>query len=234
MIIPFAGILCSCSASIDGVVREGGAAGITLKTSLEPRTTALIRSLKGFMGEAPGASILDGPAMGRSLAAAPGIQSAALKNSSPSALEGTIAISNAGDFLAAAGADSGAKSRFVTYLEGQSAGASSIKINLDRASAPELISRLSPEIEDYLSALMAPAVTGEAISTREYLDLLAMVYSRPLADEVAVARVRASIEFPRPVTEVSGGTAAGKKAEFNIPLTDLLVLEKPLSYTVKW
>ena len=126
------------------------------------------------------------------------------------------------------------KGRFITYSEGREPGTSSIVIVLDKVSAPELISRLSPEVEDYLSALMAPVVTGEICTRQEYLDLTASVYGRPLANEINAARIRAFIEFPRPITAVKGGTAAGKRAEFEVPLVDILVLELPLRYEVNW
>ena len=220
----------SCSAQIDGVFRDGGSADLAIRTSLEPRTIALIRTLRNFMGEAADAPILDGPAISLSMEAAPGIRSVSLINTGPYALEGTISISNVEDFLA----NGGAKDRFITYNEGLGTGFSSIVIALDRDSAPELISRLSPEFEQYLSALMAPVVLGDASTRQEYLDLLASVYGRSLAAEIAAARIMAQIEFPRTVTALQGGTATGKLAEFDIPLLDILVLEQPLRYEVNW
>jgi len=227
---PLLAVFFSCSARIEGTVREGGAAEISLNASLEPRTQALIRSLRGFMGETTDAPILDGPAIAASMAAAPGVGTVSLKNTGSAALTGNISVAKIGDFLSG----EAAKARFITYVEGQGAGASSINITLDRDSAPDLISRLSPEIGDYLSALMAPAVTGETSGRQEYLDLVASVYSRALADEIAAARIRTSIEFPRAVTAVKGGAASGKRAEFEVPLVDILVLEQPLLYDVSW
>ena len=227
---PLLTVFFSCSARIEGVVREGGAADLTIETALEPRTTTLIRSLRSFMGASAEAPILDGAAIGRSLAAAPGIRSVALENTGPSSLNGSISISNVGDFLAAGDG----KSRFVTYTEGRRPGTSSVVITLNRDSAPLLIARLSPEATQYLSALMAPAVLGEPSTRQEYLALVTMVYGRPLSDEIAAARIRAFIEFPRPVTSVRGGNALGKRAEFDIPLADLLVLETPLQYEIVW
>ena len=221
-------MLSSCSTRIDGVVLEGGEAELSLKASLEPRTLALIHSMRVFMGESSNAPILDGLSISRSMAASSGIRSVSLSNTSPSALEGLISISNLGDFLA--GDD--VRGRFIAYAEG--AGASSLVIALDRDSAPVIISRLPPEAGEYLSALMAPAVLGERSTRQEYLDLLAMVYGRPLADEIAAARILVSLEFPRPPTAVLGGNAAGRRAEFDIPLLDVLVLERPLRYEVNW
>jgi len=228
--IPLAMASVSCSARIDGVLQTGGKADLVLQASLENRTTALIRSLRNFVGDDTGAPTLDSQSINSSMAAAPGIRDVSLKNTGPSALEGSIALSNVGDFLAS----ENAKSSLVTYAEGNGAGSSSIIIILDRDTIPVLVSKLSPDVEDYLSALMVPVVLGETSTAKEYLDLVASVYGRPLADEIAASRIRAFIEFPRPVTNVLGGKASGNRAEFDIPLLDIFVLEKPLRYEVNW
>jgi hypothetical protein len=217
----------SCSARIDGVVREGGAAELKLQTSLEPRTSALIRSFQGFMGETTNAPVLDGPAISRSMAAAPGVRSVSLVNTGPEAMDGGISISNIGDFLA-----SGGGNRFITFTEGREI--SSIVVSLDMNTAPEIIARLSPDVEDYLMALMAPVALGEPSSRLEYIALVSSVYGRPLANEISEAKIHASIEFPRPIKTIRGGTAAGRQAEFEVPLLDVLVLEQPLRYEVSW
>lgn len=228
--LPLAAALLSCTANIDGVIREGGSAEITISSALEPRTLALITSIRGFMGAAADAPILDAAMITQSLAAAPGASAVSFVNTSPSALNGSLSIANVGDFLAAGDA----AGQFITFSEGAVAGSSSIIINIDRNSAPALISQLSPELTEYLSALMSPVILGQPMSRQDYLNLVAMIYGRPLADEIAAARIRARIEFPRPLTSVQGGTAAGNRAEFEISLLDLLVLETPLRYEVRW
>jgi hypothetical protein len=228
--IPLLAAFLSCSARITGKVSEGGAAEFALETSLEPRALSLISTFRLFAGQATDAPILDGESISRSLAAVPGIRSVSLRNTGPAALAGNISISNVGDFLA----PGDSRNRFVIYTEGSGAGTSSIVLILDRNSAPELIYRLSPEAEEYLLALMAPVVLGETSTRQEYLSLISSIYGRPLADEIAAARVRAFIEVPRPLINVQGGTARGNIAEFDIPLLDILVLEHPLRYELNW
>jgi hypothetical protein len=179
------------------------------------------------MWEAADTPVLDGRAISLSMAAAPGVRSVSLVNTSPNAMDGGISITNVGDFLA-----SGGVNRFITFTESRDA--SSIVVVLDRNSAPDLIARLSPEVEEYLMALMAPAVLGEPDSRLEYIALISAVYGRPLANEISEAKIRASIEFPRPIKTIRGGTSAGRQAEFEVPLLDVLVLEQPLRYEASW
>lgn len=228
LLLPILTLFSSCFAEIGGTLMVGGAAELTLKTTMGPRTTLLVRSLRSFMGSGGNAPILDAAAISRSMALASGVKAVSLKNTSPEAMEGNISLSNIGDFLSSP--ESG--NRFITFTEGPEA--STIVISLDRASAPQIISRLSPEIIDYLSALMAPVALGDIMSAREYIDLLASIYSRPLANEIAEGRIHTIIEFPRTVKSVQGGTFSGRKVEFDIPLLDILVLERSLRYEVSW
>ena len=186
---------------------------------------ALIRSFRSFGGVESG-PLLDSAALNRSLQAASGISSSALRNSGQEKVEGTIGISRISDLLNAEA------NRFVQYEASGSSG--KLAIHLDRNIAPKILLQVYPEAVDYLSALMAPAATGEALSKAEYLLLVESVYGKALSAEIAASRVTAAITMPGTVKSVKGGTSSGREARFDIPLTDLLVLEKPLDYEISW
>ena len=218
--------LFSCTAHINGSLSVDGSAQITVNMSLEPRITSLIRTFTVVGGQAEGL-VLDGSAIAASMSGAPGIASIALRNTAPSAVEGVVRISNINDFLS--GADG---TGFINFEQGNLGGRCEININLE--NSPVILELLSPEIASYLNALMAPLASGEELTKSEYLDLVSTIYNRTIANEIESSRFRASIEFPGPVTNVRGGTFSGRRAEFDISLLDLLVLEEPLSYEVRW
>ncbi|MDR0453059.1 MAG: hypothetical protein LBH15_08455 [Treponema sp.] len=228
---------CSCSGRIDGSIRQEGAgagAELALEASLRPRMSALIQTLSRTLGSAaPGKPVIDGPAIARSLAAAPGVSAAALENTGPAAVRGTMGIASLGEFLAAPGAVSGGtpagKPPFLAYDP-----SGTLLIRLDRETGPLVLSLLSEEVNAYLSALLAPVATGETLTRAEYLALVATIYGRPIADEIASATVELSLEAPRAVTFIRGGSARGRTARFSIPLPELLVLEQPLEYEISW
>ena len=105
---------------------------------------------------------------------------------------------------------------------------------MDRSAAPGILARLSPEGADYLSALMAPAATGETLSKTDYLALVESVYGKGVAGEIAAAKVSAALTLPGQIRSVKGGTSSGREARFDIPLLDILVLETPLDYEITW
>lgn len=219
----------SCSAQINGSLNIDASADVTLHAALEPRMATLIRALSRA-GGGTGTQIIDGPSIGRSMAVAPGIKSVSFTNVNSSTIEGTISLYRVDEFLAIP--SRAATTRFITYE--QSGAGGQITIHLDRNSGPQIIPLISRDVVDYLTALMAPVVTGETLSRADYLDLVAMVYGKPVADEIATARIRASIAFPGPITAIKGGVATNNRTEFDIPLLDLLVLERDLDYQVSW
>jgi hypothetical protein len=224
----FAGIFTffSCTAKIDGNITANGSAVMTVSMSLGQRVTALIRSIAAAGGQEP-AQILDGQSIARSMSKAPGIDSVTFKNTSPSAVDGQARISQINVFLTSAD-----KKGIITFEQGRSGGRCVFSINLENGSA--VIEHLSPDISDYLNALMAPIATGEEMRKLEYLELVASFYNKGISDEIASSRIRVSVDFPGAVTLAKGGTFSGRRAVFDIPLLDLLVLETPLVYEVNW
>jgi hypothetical protein len=228
----FLAVLCcviltpSCAARINGPLAADGSAALAVNVSLEPRMAALITRLSAAGGQR-GANVLDGPAIARSMSNAPGIASVSFANTASAAIEGPLRISAIGDFLAV-----GSRGGFITFEQAGQGGRCVISIN--RETGPQILGLLSSEITGYLEAIMAPLATGEKLSKAGYLEEVGMIYGKAVSDEIAGSRIRASIDFPGQVANVKGGTFSGKRAEFNVPLLDLLVLETPLSYEVVW
>jgi hypothetical protein len=233
-----AAFFCSCSGRIDGTIREDGdsaGAELRLAAALEPRMAALLRSLSMMVLDkqaAPDAPLLNGPAMARSLSGAPGISSAALENSGPTAVRGTVIIANLDEFLAVPGLSPDSLAGSSLLLKYDPAG--TLRIRLDRETGPRILPLLSEDVNAYLSALLAPVATGEAVTRAEYLGLVATIYGRGVADEITAARIQVNLEAPRTITSIRGGTARGRQAQFSISLPDLLVLEQPLDYEISW
>jgi hypothetical protein len=228
-------LLGGCSGRIDGDLRRDGSAAFNLEIRIEPRMAAMLRSLSslGNAARAPAernAPAINAAAIARSMAAAPGILSADLANTGPAGIAGTIRVSRA-DALFAMPDSAG---RFVVLESGGETGENRLCVALDRETAPRLLAMISADVRDYLSALFAPAATGEPFSKAEYLELVEDIYGKALADEIAAAKIAAVIGFPGPISSAKGGTFNGASAAFAIALVDILVLEEPLEYEVIW
>jgi hypothetical protein len=217
--------LFSCAARINGSDSADGSGLFSAEMNLGPRMTSMIRSFNSAAGQ-DDALILDGPALAGSMSME-GITSVSIKNTGPAAIEGEFRIFDINRFLAA-----GDKGGFITFTQGNNGG--SCKININLKNGPVILENLSPEITDYLNALMAPIATGEAMSKSEYLDLVGTFYNRNISNEIAASMIHAVIDFPGNITSVTGGTFSGRRAVFDISLLDFLVLETPFICEVNW
>jgi hypothetical protein len=226
----FLSVFTSCASQINGSLRGEGQTDLAIQAELKPGMSALIGRFAALSGTAkPGAPLLDGPSLAASMSRAPGITSVSFTNKTPSSIEGPVKISRINDFLSSNKADS-----FISFVQKNSAGEGRCAVNLSLASGPQILGLISPEISMYLNALMAPIATGEALTKAEYLALVASIYGKNIADEISSSSIRASVNFPGAIQNVKGGTFSGRRADFEVPLLDILVLEKPLSYEVVW
>jgi hypothetical protein len=220
-------IFASCSSQTAARLRQNGAAELDLTVSLEPKMAQLIHSLSGRLGDDPVNASLDGPAIAESMRQAPGVAAVSFHNINPTTIEGTLSLAQVEDFLRLSNLPEA--SHLIRYTQGRL-----LSIRLDLASSPELLAALSPDVADYLSAIMAPVSTGERLGSGEYLELVTSVYGTGISGEIAGARIQARVEVPGTISRVQGGSFTGREARFDIPLLDLLVLERPLIYEIEW
>jgi hypothetical protein len=222
--------LGSCGASISGKLERGGTGDFDVSASLAPAVTGKIRDFLALSQGNPGGGefLINAQAIAFSMSKAPGVAGAGFRNTGPASLEGPVKIASIGDFLAPSG-----KAGFISFQENPGGGGQAA-ITIDWETAPDMLALISADVTYNLMLLFAPIATGDRLSKEEYLTQVRLIHGEAVAAEINQALIRASVEFPGPLVSVKGGTFSGKKAEFTIPLVDLLVLERPLNYEVVW
>jgi hypothetical protein len=228
LVFALACLLGSCAATISGVLERGGSGNLEISAALRPAFTAKMRDFRAFSQGAEAAGpLIDAPEIARSLSAAPGMGRVTFRSAGHEDLEGTAAITRLGEFLRPPG-----RAGFIDFTENSTGGR--VLITLNRETVPAMLSLISPDVAYYLNFLFAPIVTGDELSEEEYLEQISLFHNPAVAEELAQSEIRVSVEFPGPLTTVRGGTFSGRTAEFVIPLTELLVLARPLSYEAAW
>ena len=232
-------LVVSCSGRYDFVLRPDGSADLAFSASLEPQTARLVTNLASFAREGGAASepLLDAARLAASLGSSASVSSISLRNPDMRSVAGTMKVTDLERFLADPSPENKAGSsisanRFVRIERSSSGGR--IFLSLDRRSGAALLGNLSPDIFDYVSALLAPVATGEDLGTAAYLALVESMYGKGVASEIAAAGIRASVELPGEAVSARGGTVRGRKVDFSLPLVDLLVLERPIELEATW
>jgi hypothetical protein len=234
--VVFAAAISACSARYQLVLRESGAADAEVSAALEPLTARLVANLADFgRSEGTGASagpVLDAADLSQTLRGSPGVTSVSFRNPDAGSVAGTVSLGNIERFLSSPADGRTSATRFVRIERSGTGGR--LTVSIDRQSGAALLASLSPDIVDYVSALMAPVATGENIGRSEYLALVETMYGKGIAAEIAGATIRASVQLPGDAVSVRGGSFSGRRAEFLVPLVDLLVLEKTVSIEAAW
>lgn len=190
---------------------------------INPRVASLLNELSGSSNKAA-PSLISAASVTDSLQKISGLSNILTKDRDPQGLEGSIRITNLEKLSQ--------QYPFVSLTMGSDS--SLFSLTLRRDTAPQIVSSFTTEVQDYLDALMAPIVTGENLSTSEYLALLSSVYGKTIAQEIEHSHISLEIHVPGRITSVFGGVGTGNKAIFNIPLVDFLVLQKPQVYQIAW
>lgn len=226
-VVFLAGILSACSIRFDARVAPDAAADVDLKVAVSPRTSMLIANLSGG-----GGNVLDSAALARALKTAPGVRSVALRNTDTRSISGTLSITDLSAFLAP-GAGAVAARPLVSF-EKDPAGGGRLTVFIDRPAMSAALTVLPPEIYDYLTALLAPAATGEELARDEYLALVASLYGESISKEIAASRLSFTAELPAAARSAKGGKINGRKVEYELQLLDLLLLERPIALDAVW
>lgn len=97
----------------------------------------------------------------------------------------------------------------------------------------EFVNLLSDDDRAYIELLMAPAITGENISTKEYIELIESAYGEKLANELKNSKLSVSVTCPKKVRDIKvtpfgRGQKDGTKAFANIPLVEILCVRDPI------
>jgi hypothetical protein len=230
-------VCVSCSTRLNCEIYSDGRADMVLNSTLMPAMDGLLKNLAVQSGGENGAPVLDASLLNKAFELMTGIESAALRNTAENKVDGRIVISNIGLFFNHA-ADIVSRQNTIKHAPfavwEQTPRGGSFKAAINRDTGQQLLSLLTPEFIDYLSALMAPIATGEIIDKDAYLELVGSVYGKTIAAELPRAEILLTIDFPGPVEYIYGGIYRGNHTEFKLPLLDLLVLDEALVYEVRW
>lgn len=122
------------------------------------------------------------------------------------------------------------KSKLITQ-EKNSAGKNTMRITLSPESMKSMYASLPEATQMYIDLFMAPAFTGDTMTKNEYVELIALVYGEPLANEIKDANLTLVLKAPN---STSNKNSASNVRTFYIPLVELLVISTETAYDISW
>jgi hypothetical protein len=114
------------------------------------------------------------------------------------------------------------------------AGRQTLALHLERGNCRPLLDLMPGLDPGLIEALSPPALDPEPLSRAEYRSMLAGLLGEKATASLEAAKVEIEVLTPSPILASSGGRAMGRSFKIELSSLDLLVLEKPLDFSITW
>ncbi len=222
-----AALSLSCAGKVDtSLLREGGAK-VVLKSEIPQPLALRIRDFGRIPASTP---LFDTVTARTSLDARPGVKVESIEAPSKESINATITIADL-KRLTSEGDIAESKLASVTKEKGWT----ELRITLSRANAKSVY-RLIPGIDKRLvEALSPPALEEDPVTPAEYrLNLETAVIGKKTMPSFDQAGVDISLKAPSAILSSGGGKVSGSTLSLRVKLFDLLTLEKPIEFWLRW
>jgi hypothetical protein len=219
----------SCSVNQTIVITSNGSGTMVMHAEVSRLLHDYIASLSEVSGTdtiMKGGKLFDAAAIRKDFESRPGITVKKVVTPTADSLDLEIAYTSLqnvfaqNDTLKSAGA--------IVYSE--SAGQKTVKLHLDRSNYTQL-SSLFPLLKDPVLAGLGPQV-NDTISDDDYLSMIKFTIGDDGPTLVKKSFITLTIAPEGAIVSQTGGTVTGGAVVFRIPLLRLLVLDKPLDFSV--
>jgi hypothetical protein len=168
------------------------------------------------------------PKLQKELAARPGLTVKKIASPSPDVLEVDLAFRSVEEVYGSVEAVK--KSGLVQYTE--SGGQKSLKVHIDRKNFKEL-SNVFPAMNNAAFEGIAPQ-EQDTITESEYLEMIQFTLGPEGPAALKASFIDLVMKPEGTIVSQAGGTLANGVVTFRIPLIRLLLLDKPLDYSLVW
>jgi hypothetical protein len=222
--------LAACSVNQTLVIKADGSGTASVRVV----TTKLLRDYVLDLQQATGTptpaggSIYDVPKLQKELSARPGITVKKIASPSPDVLEVELAYRSVDEVYGSV--ESVKKSGILVYAE--SGGQKSLKVHIDRKNFKDLAA-VFPAMNSAAFEGIAPQ-EQDTITESEYLEMIEFTLGKDGPAAVKASFFDLVVKPEGVIVSQTGGTVANGAVTFRIPLIRLLVLDKPLDYSLSW
>ncbi len=222
-------LLASCSAGVTLAVNPDGSGSLSVDARVPEAAAARLRSLASGGSVSPVSAPLVDPEAVRREAARRGLTAVSAESPGPDRFRGSFSVRS----LAALAADPEIAGSGILRIAAAD-GVTSLSFGISRKNA-ESLPLLFPGLDPYLlEALSPPALDPYPVTAGEYREMLRALLGPAALAELEAAEIRVQVRAPGPVVRHSGGSISDRTLTAAIRLMDLLVLERPIEFSLAW
>lgn len=222
--------LAACSVNQTIVIKADGSGTASMRVVTTKLLREYLLDLQEVMGTPPSSdgSLYDVPKLQKELAARPGLTVKKVASPTPDVLEIDLAFRSVEEVYGSV--ESVKKSGLLLYSV--SGGQKSLTVHIDRKNFKEL-SSVFPAMNNAAFEGIAPQ-EQDAITESEYLDMIEFTLGPDGPAALKASSVELVVKPEGTIVSQTGGTVASGQVTFRIPLIRLLMLDKPLDYSLVW
>jgi hypothetical protein len=221
--------LSSCSVSQTLVISDDGSG--TLATHAEVSLLlrdylASLADISGTPGPLKEGRVFDAAAIRKDFQSRPGIVVQKAATPTPSSLDLELGFDSLQDVVR--GQDALANAGAVVVVD--AGDTRTLRLHLDRATYGQVVS-LFPPLRDPLFAQLGPQGTGQ-VTDEDYLSMIRFSIGDDAPGLLKKSFITLTVQPAGEILSQSGGTLNGNSVVFRIPALRVLVLDRPLDYSV--
>jgi hypothetical protein len=227
-----AGLLAACSINQTIAVKADGSGTAAMRVQTTKQFREYVLSIEEVSGQselAKQGKIFDVAAIQKDLAARPGITVKRVASPNPDLLEVELGFRSIQEVYSSTDPKV-ASTGVLRYSE--SGGRKSLKIHLDRKNFAQL-SDVFPGLSGPVFQGLAPQENDQTTEA-DYLDMIQFSLGPDGPALLKQSFIDLVVKPEGQILDQTGGTVAGGAVTFHIPLLRVLVLDKPLDYSVTW
>ncbi|MDD3981513.1 MAG: hypothetical protein PHT55_04850 [Spirochaetales bacterium] len=225
--------LASCSGRLDATIRNDLSARIALRLDIPETLSARVRQIGGMSAEA---ALFDVRKLKEEFSGRESIFLVDVSSPSADALTSVIWVPDVQAFTADTSLVPGGMIELRRLpASGSVPPQRELAVSITRGNAAAAFS-LFPGIDrDLMDSLSPPALEADPISAEEYrMNLETVIIGKKAMPAFDACALELSITAPKTILSAQGGSAQGQVFKTKIPLFDMLTLEEPVSFYIRW
>jgi hypothetical protein len=221
----------SCTMNQTIVIANDGSGTVTTHAEISTLLKDYLASLgeiSGNAGALKGGRLFDPAAIRRDFELRPGVSVSKVSTPTSGVLDLDLAFDSLDDLFRGQDVLKDAGAIVVT----ENGDTRTLRLHLDRATWGQ-VAGLFPALQDPLLAPLGPQGSGQTTED-DYLAMVKFSIGDAAPALLKKSFVSLTIRPQGTITGQSGGTLVGRAVVFRIPVLRILVLDRPLDYSVTW
>jgi len=223
----------SCSGNLDATLKTDGSVRAAVRIDIPEALSGRVRQFVGIGSREP---LFSTDAVKNQFLGRTSINLVDVSSPTPDILTSVVWVQNLDTLIADT---SIVPPGMILYqkipAQGSAPAMRELSVNLSRENAPYMI-KLFPGVDKrIIESLSPPALEPDPVTADEYrLNLEQVIIGKKNMPAFDACSVDIAITVPKVISSASGGNFSGPVFRAKLPLFNLLTLEKPIAFSMRW